>query len=60
MTVPEWVLAAWKERVRDKSEAVDPLNEFDWTSIAMGFCLGHGFKPAEAYRIAKHIRNLGL
>ena len=60
MTIPEWVLMAWKERVYDRTEETDPINEQDWYSLALGFALGLGFKPNEAHVIANHIRSSGM
>jgi len=60
MTIPEWVLAAWRQRVYDQVVDVDPLSEHDWRSLALGFALGLGFKPDEAQRIARHIENSGV
>ena len=57
MTIPEWVIAAWKQRVYDQAEDVDPGNEHHWHSMAIGFALGLGFKPSEAEAIARQISN---
>ena len=54
-----WVLEAWKEKVYNQSDKIDPENERIWRDLAFGFVLGLGFKPDEAESIVLFISDGG-
>jgi hypothetical protein len=43
----------WKSIVYDKVDEVDPDNEEDWSSLALGFCLGRGFSVKESLQLVE-------
>jgi len=56
----EWAIKEWKARVLDQSDHVDPDNEQDWCSLAIGFFMGLGFQPADAIRLMETCLKRGL
>jgi hypothetical protein len=56
----EQAIATWKERVFDKHNEVDPSAEELWSSVAIGFALGLGYKPEQARELMWSINNAGL
>jgi hypothetical protein len=50
------MLAAFKADVYDRGPAVDPGNELDWLSLAIGYALGKGYSPARAVSFAQWAR----
>lgn len=52
----------WKEEVSDRAKEVDPNNKEDWYSLCLGWAIGKGLTPDDAYAFATYIRyktNLG-
>ena len=50
------LIAAWKKDVFDKSDKVDPGNELDWFSLAIGYFIAKGLNPEDAYNLSIHVR----
>lgn len=48
--VPEW-----NAEVYGKGEQIDPGNEFDWFSLAIGFAIGRGLNIDNARKFAFHV-----
>ena len=42
----------WRISVYDKGSEIDPSDERDWYSMAIGWLLAKGVQPDEAYKIA--------
>jgi hypothetical protein len=49
------LVTLWKSQVYDKGEEIDPTNEQDWYSLAIGWALGKDLTPDEAHAFANHI-----
>lgn len=50
--IKEEDIKKWKENVYDKEQEIDPDQEQDWRSMAIGFALGCGYSTEEAYIFA--------
>lgn len=46
-------LDKYREKVWEKADAIDPHDERDWHSMALGFFLALGFSIDDAYDLAK-------
>lgn len=44
------VLDGWVKGVYEKSDILDPDDQHDWKSLALGFALGAGATPEEAFK----------
>lgn len=45
----EKAITEWKEKVYDRGSEIDPNDEEDWRSMAIGFGFGKGFNFGEVY-----------
>jgi hypothetical protein len=48
--------ALFAKEVRAKALDVDPGEEADWHSLTLGWALGKGMEPCDAYEFATFIR----
>lgn len=46
----------WVRQVFSRRERIDPNNEEDWYSLALGYALGKGVSVTTAHQFALHIR----
>lgn len=53
-------IALWKEKVWDKEQEIDPNQEEDWGSMAVGFALALGFTPEESYKFMFKLSEKGI
>ena len=43
-------------KVYEKSHQVDPKNELDWYSLAIGFGIAWGLSPKDAHDFSRYLR----
>lgn len=55
MSIREKAKQEWIDRVYDNASEVDPGNEWHWTSMALGFFIGHGFSVDEAHELIREV-----
>jgi len=56
----EQVIKLWKEKVYDKEGEIDPSQEQDWGSMAIGFALALGYRPDAAHRFVNKLSTKGI
>ena len=56
MIITEELLKDFKTDVSDRALDIDPNNEQDWHSIALGWALAKGYGPNDSLEIATYIR----
>lgn len=50
----------FKSEVHNYASEVDPSNEQDWYSLALGWALGKGYSAEEAHDVARYLRYTAL
>jgi len=51
---------AWKLEVRDKSQQIDPSDEYVWRGVAMGWAIGKGMSLEQSQEFVNHLDVLNL
>jgi hypothetical protein len=60
MEIKESHVQFWKEKVYEKENEIDPGQEEDWRSMALGFALALDYTPDEAEKFVNEIGSQGL
>lgn len=50
----------WKVEVLDKAEQVDPLEDYIWRGVAVGWAIGKGMDIGQAQEFVNHLDILNL
>jgi hypothetical protein len=50
------IIIKWKSVVYDRAAEIDPDDEHDWHSMALGFFLAYGLSPDSANSLATYAR----
>lgn len=50
----------FKRNVYNRSKSIDPNDSYDWYSLAIGFGLGAGLSPDEAFAVASYLTDVEL
>lgn len=53
------MLALYKAEIWDRQKEIDPSDEHDWESIALGWALAKGMTPDDALRFASYVNRGG-
>jgi len=52
-------MVAWHSLVYDDRLNIDPENELDWHSLALGFFMGRGYSKPEALQLVAQVDKRG-
>lgn len=53
----DYALKAWRDKVLDRFEEIDPNGEHDWLDLAYGFFLGCGLAKDLAFELSEEVNS---
>ena len=59
-SVMDEIAAKWKQDVWDVQDEVDANSESSWGDLAMGFALGNGLSPDQAFDFERYMSHLDI